>query len=42
MIIDLTPSPTVTILGTLFILALGAILIMCIIDWLFRKLDKGK
>jgi hypothetical protein len=41
MIIDLTPGTWMIFPFLLFIAAV-AIANMCIIDWLFRKLDKGK
>lgn len=41
MIMDLTPGAWM-IFPFLLFLAAGAIAIMCAIDWLFHKLDKGK
>ena len=42
MIIDLTPSPAGLLFGGLVILMFGAAGLICLVDFISHKLDKGK
>ena len=42
MIIDLTPTPAWALFSLLIICIVGAVGLMCLVDWIAHKLDKGK